>query len=160
MNEKLQKYALIAEILGGIAVVVSLIYVGFQIQQNTTERRADSIESLNTGYREIALTYVEIKDAGVAWHKVLDGEELTKRDLDVMSDSLFAHLMLLEDTYNKHQQGYIDDEFLAARTSLEIMRVTLSPQLREVYESMKDEGIYTESFIRWFDEEIDKAGAG
>ena len=40
------------------------------------------------------------------------------------------------------------------------MRVTLSPQLREVYESMKDEGIYTESFIRWFDEEIDKAGAG
>ena len=105
MNEKLQKYALIAEILGGIAVVVSLIYVGFQIQQNTTERRADSIESLNTGYREIALTYVEIKDAGVAWHKVLDGEELTKRDLDVMSDSLFAHLMLLEDTYNKHQQG-------------------------------------------------------
>ena len=134
--------------------------MGFQIQQNTTERRADSIEALNTGYREIALTYVEIEDAGVAWHKILDGEELTKRDLDVMSDSLFAHLMLLEDTYNKHQQGYITDEFLAARTSLEIIRVTRSQQLREVYESMKRDGIYTASFIEWLDEEIEKSGAG
>jgi len=160
MKLKLQEYALVAEIIGAIAVVVSLIYVGFQIQQNTTERRADSIEALNTGYREIALTYVEIEDAGVAWHKVLDGEELTKRDLDIMSDSLFAHLMLLEDTYNKHQQGYIDDEFLSAKTALETIRVTRSPQLREVYEGMKGEGIYTESFIQWFDAEIDQVGAG
>lgn len=160
MREKLQEYALIAEIIGAIAVVVSLIYVGFQIQQNTTERRADSIEALNTGYREVALTYVEIENAGVAWHKVLDGEELTKREVDVMSDSLFAHLMLLEDSYNKHRQGYIDDEFLAARTALEIIRVTRSAQLREIYEGMKVEGIYTASFIRWFDGEINKLGSG
>ncbi len=37
MKEKLQEYALLAEIIGGIAIVVSLLFVGFQIQQNSDE---------------------------------------------------------------------------------------------------------------------------
>jgi hypothetical protein len=156
MREKLQEYALIAEIIGGLAVVLSLVYVGFQIQLNTSERRADSIESLNTGYRELALTYVEIEAAGVAWHKMLEGEDLTKQEVNLMSDALFAHLMLLEDTFNKHAEGYISDEFLESRTSLEIMRITLSPEIRQVYEGMKLKRIYTASFIEWLDGEIQK----
>ena len=35
MKEKLQEYALIAEIVGAIAVVISLIYVGASVGQNT-----------------------------------------------------------------------------------------------------------------------------
>ena len=35
MKEKLQDYALIAEIVGAIAVVISLIYVGLGVRQNT-----------------------------------------------------------------------------------------------------------------------------
>ena len=39
------------EFLGGIAVVVSLLYVGFQIRLNTAERRADLLERLNEEIR-------------------------------------------------------------------------------------------------------------
>lgn len=35
MKERLQLYALIAEIAGGIAIVLSLLFVGFQIRQNS-----------------------------------------------------------------------------------------------------------------------------
>ncbi len=92
MRKSLQDYAFIAEIVGGIAVVLSLLYVGFQIQLNTSERRAESVESITAGNRQLALVYVNNNDAGVAWHKMLDGEELTKRELDIMSDALYAHL--------------------------------------------------------------------
>jgi len=34
-NEKLQEWALVAEIVGAVAVVVSLIYVGVSVRQNT-----------------------------------------------------------------------------------------------------------------------------
>jgi len=156
MKEKLQEYALLAEIFGAVAVVISLLYVGFQIQENTAERRADSIQSINEGYRNLALTYVENEGAGIAWHKMLDDEELTKREVDLMSDALFAHLMQLEDTYNRYLEGYIDEEFLASKTSLEILRITLSPQVNIIYEEMKSVEIYTTSFTNWLDAEIQK----
>lgn len=142
------------EFLGGIAVVVSLLYVGFQIRLNTAERRLDSIQSITAGNRELALVYVNNNDAGVAWHKVLDGEELTKRELDIMSDVLYSHLMLLEETYSKYQQGYIDRDFLDARVALISQKVLMSPQVREVYELMKQVRIYSRPFVDWLDVEL------
>ena len=140
------------EFLGGTAVFLSLIYVGFQIQLNTAERRTDSIQSITAGNRELALIYVNNNDAGVAWHKMLDREELTKRELDIMSDVLYANLMLLEETYSKYQQGYIDRDFLDARVASQ--KILLSPQLREVYELMKQARIYSRPFVEWLDDEL------
>ncbi len=154
MRKSLQDYAFIAEIVGGIAVVLSLLYVGFQIQLNTSERRAESVESITAGNRQLALVYVNNNDAGVAWHKMLDGEELTKRELDIMSDALYAHLMLLEETYSKYQQGYIDRDFLDPRVALISHKILLSPQLREVYELMKQVLIYSRPFVEWLDDEL------
>ena len=50
MKEKLQEYALIAEIIGGVAIILSLIFVGLQIRENNKLNRVEaydrSIESL------------------------------------------------------------------------------------------------------------------
>lgn len=160
MNEKLQNYALIAEIISVIAVVLSLLYVGYQIQLNTAERRAESIQSLNAGYRELALIYVNNKEAGIAWHKLLEGKELTKREVDMMADTLYANLMLLEDTYNQHKAGYVDYEFLESKRAVEKIRLTRSPQLQAAYEIMKQEEIFTASFINWLDSKLEETTAG
>jgi hypothetical protein len=151
MKKSLEQYALIAEIVGAIAVILSLLYVGFQIQLNTAERRADSVQSITTGNRDLALVYVNNHQAGVAWHKVLDGVALNKRELEIMSDVLYAHLMVLEETYSKHQEGYLDDAFLNARVALIQSKILWSPQLREVYALMKQVGIYSKPFIEWLD---------
>ena len=155
MNKSLQDYALIAEIVGGIAVVLSLIYVGYQIQLNTAEKRADSIQSITSGARELALVYVDNDAAGIAWHKVIDGIKLTKREVDIMSDSLYAHLMLLEEAYNLHQEGYLEDSFLDGRVALAEGKILWSPQLKAVYGSMKQEEIYTKAFTDWLDKKLE-----
>jgi hypothetical protein len=46
MKEKLQEYALIAEIIGGIAIIASLLFVGYQIQQNSEALLAGSRQNL------------------------------------------------------------------------------------------------------------------
>jgi hypothetical protein len=153
----LDSFAQLAEIVGGFAVVISLIYVGYQVQINTAEKRAASVQSVTSGNRELALVYVNNEAAGVAWHKVLDGEELTKRQLDLMSDSIYAHLMALEEAFDKHKAGYIDDELLSARVSLTQHKLLLSPQVRQVYEGMKRSGIYTSSFVEWLEGELRKS---
>jgi hypothetical protein len=53
MKEKLQEYALMAEIISAVAIVISLVFVGLQIQQtseetalNTAAIKADSYQAL------------------------------------------------------------------------------------------------------------------
>ena len=42
MKEKLQEYALIAEIVGGIAIVASLIFLTFEVRDSTVQSRAET----------------------------------------------------------------------------------------------------------------------
>ena len=157
MKQTLKNYALVAEIVGGVAVVLSLLYVGYQIQLNTAERRAESVKSIAQGNRDLALVYVNNEDAGIAWHKVLDGESLSKRELDLMSDSLYAHLMHLEETYNMHREGYIEDEFMESRVALIELKLLWSDQLRQVYGNMKEEGVFSRSFVDWLDKNLESS---
>jgi len=54
---KLEKWALIAEIVGAAAVVMSLLYVGYQIQLSTSERRDASIQAITSRDEQIAFIY-------------------------------------------------------------------------------------------------------
>jgi flagellar motor component MotA len=50
---RLEKAAYLSQIIGAIAVVVSLIYVGRQINDNTIEVRAQSVQELIVFGQEI-----------------------------------------------------------------------------------------------------------
>jgi len=47
---KLEKYALIAEIIGGLAVIVGLIFVGLELRQNTVVQRVTATQTLVADY--------------------------------------------------------------------------------------------------------------
>ena len=157
MKERLQDYALVAEIISAIAVVLSLLYVGYQIQQNTAERRLESVHAITSGYREQAKIYVTNEAPRIMWHKILDGEELTKAEVDLFGDTLYSHLMLLEETYYRTQEGYLDQELLDAKMALVELMILLSPQTRSSYENSKRTGIYTPSFIAWLDDQLNQS---
>ena len=46
-NDRLQKWALIAEVIGAVAVVISLIFVGIELRSNTEATRAATREAIN-----------------------------------------------------------------------------------------------------------------
>ena len=156
---RLSEWAHLAEIVGAFAVVLSLLYVGYQIQLSTAESRNDSIQSITARDEQIALTYVSSEVVGVAFFKALGGEELSQRENGVMSNMLFAHLRVLEDTYNKYRQGYLEDSFMDSRKKLVIFIIRRSPQIREAYEGQKGTGIFPSPFIDWFDEELRNSDA-
>ena len=47
---KLKKYALIAEICGGLAVVIGLVFVGLELRQNTLMQRVTATQTLVVDY--------------------------------------------------------------------------------------------------------------
>ena len=156
---KLSEWAHIAEIAGAFAVVISLLYVGYQIQLSTAERRIDSVQAITARDEQIALTYVSNEAVGIAFGKVLRGEELNPRENGVMANMLFAHLRVLEDAYNKYRQGYLEDSFMDSRKNLVIQIIHASQQVRTNYEGMKSTDIFPSPFIDWFDEELRSAEA-
>ena len=63
-REKLQEYALIAEIIGGVAIVCSLIFVGLQIRQNS---RISSVNAYQELISQIStMNSLRIQDSGFA----------------------------------------------------------------------------------------------
>jgi len=158
MNKlKLSEWAHVAEIIGAFAVVISLLYVGYQIQLNTAERRLDSVQSITARDEQIALAYSTNEMLGVAFEKTLNGAELSPLEQSTMGNIIFAHLRVLEDSYTKYQQGYLDDSFLESRKNLAMVIILRSPQVRAEYEAEKRAGIFPHPFIDWFDEELRKA---
>lgn len=51
MSERLQRYALIAEIIGAAAVVISLIFVGWELRQSTRLNQIEATQTLVQNYQ-------------------------------------------------------------------------------------------------------------
>ena len=47
---KLKEYALVAEIVGGLAVLIGLIFVGLELRQNTVAQRVTATQTLVVDY--------------------------------------------------------------------------------------------------------------
>ena len=47
---KLKEYALIAEVVGGLAIIIGLIFVGLELRQNTLMQRVTATQALSVNY--------------------------------------------------------------------------------------------------------------
>ena len=105
----------IAELLGALAVIVTLIYLAVQLRQQNTvtkaqieQQRADSVIQL--------ATVLSVTENRILYTKVVLDRSLTPADL---SEEENIHLRIIlsplranfENTYQQFQSGYISEEF-------------------------------------------------
>ena len=62
MSELLKEYALIAEIISGIAIIISLIFVGIQIKRNTKATQASTFQAIAELYINMLLNFGSSKE--------------------------------------------------------------------------------------------------
>jgi hypothetical protein len=74
MNDRLKVYALIAEIVSAIAIVISLVFVGFQIQQSNRLSRAEAFRSPTSDINSINAAFMAIPSFRTGFKKVIDQE--------------------------------------------------------------------------------------
>ncbi len=96
-TENLQKWALVAEIAGGIAVVLSLIFVGLEIRQSSEETLQNTRALEVSAYQDLI-------------------SQISTMNMLVISDPSFAELydrmMLGEDPQNATERRRIDAFFI------------------------------------------------
>jgi len=119
-NENLQKWALIAEIIGGAAIVISLAFVGWQINQGSNET-AQNTKALETNaYQELisqisSMNMLIIQDAEFAdiFNRMMNGEQ-PKNGIERERVYAFVSLNIRHGdmAYKQYQNGLIDENSL------------------------------------------------
>jgi hypothetical protein len=102
----LQDWGAIGELIGGVAIIVSLIYVGLQIKHGNQEARAATLQA--TLDSEMFLQAEATRYAGV-WEKVLTGMPLADGEESRRAILLYNMAMtVLQNRYYQFKTGYLD----------------------------------------------------
>ena len=119
MKEKLQEYALIAEIIGGIAIVASLVFVGFQVNQtaeetalNTLQMQANAYQDLSSQITALNHILIENPEVDVLSKTSLNYDDLSLEDQVRVGAFVIMIVRMSDMAYHQFEQGMISEERL------------------------------------------------
>ena len=117
----LEQYAYIAEIIGVIIVVVTLLYLSVQVRQGANLMRSESRQALVNNTREQLLAYLDNVDL---FDKMAGEEKLSPADQLRFSAVWLMNMRNREHEWFQYKDGILDEPtWLSYR---EIIRLTLS----------------------------------
>jgi len=158
-NENLQRWALVAEIVGGIAVIASLIVVAYELQQSTDQ------SILNTSALEIA-TYQDLTNnisdlnslvvqdselADIFIKAIQDPDSLSENQLfrfNTYIINLFRHGDM---AFFQYERGAIDQSRLNSVLAILTSRIG-NPVVKNQWESFKRNKVFPEAYTKYVDD--------
>jgi len=109
MDPSFQDWGTIAEIVGGIAVIASLIYVGFQIRQNTRISQGIAIQNTFTSTQVIYSWFADNPELADLFCRFQQGENLTVPEATRMFNILLGQIEQYEVYFVLHNLRMMDD---------------------------------------------------
>lgn len=149
---KLSDWGHIAEIFGAVAVVISLLYVGKQLQQNTEAIQAQTSQQVLATYSVAQLSVIGEESMAPILIRADAGEVLTAEE--ALRLDTWAHLVISnwEQTYRSHQHGLLEDEVWQA-WDIYFRSYMGSGYFHDAWVNNPIDG-YTKSFMRYVDEDV------
>ena len=119
LKERLQEYALLAEIIGGIAIVASLIFVGFQVQQTAEETALNTRQMQADAYQDLVSQITSMNQLGVTNPRVnvlansgTKLEDMNDEERAMVSSLIIMMFRMSDMAYHQFEQGMISEERL------------------------------------------------
>ena len=107
----LSGWAAIAEIVGGIAVVISLLMVAYTVSQNTIALRASSEETLYTANRELNMAFMTNAELQEIVSRLRQrDQELTDRQNVAWEAYHGLMLNIWENAFDRYKRGLLTEE--------------------------------------------------
>ena len=116
---KLVRFDVIAQLLGMLGVIASLLFVGFEIKQSRDIAMADIYQQRSAMALDIALSKYSPEQAGKVMNTAREDRlKLTKQDTQVLSFILEASFIYYENVHFQYQLSLIGEEEWAASKKL------------------------------------------
>lgn len=126
----LEYLANVAEIVGVVLVVVTLVFLTLQIRQNTRALKATTIQAAMRSDMEFASTMLPY---AATWDRVLKGEPLKEGEETRQAIILFGNYMTdTENRYHQYKAGYLKAQAWEGRleTVADFVRLPIMEQWR------------------------------
>ena len=149
---------LIVQIIAALGVVVSVVYLGVQINQQNKITKAQFGHSLTQRLYERYFETSTNRDYAEFLAKDWNADDLTPTDITRIQMAVIAYLVDIFDVYDKVQEGLVNKSHLETRMNtlkLGVMKTTAAKVVWSYWKNNRDQ-----SFIDWFESEIydDEAG--
>lgn len=127
MIQALQDYALIAEIISAIAIIVSLIFVGFQIRENTRATQAKAFHDIAALDINLLLSMASSQEsARISTLFRENPDELSEDELNYGFYMFGAEVRHIENLFLQKKSGMISEASWSSRQAL-VEGLVLSP---------------------------------
>jgi hypothetical protein len=100
----------LGDFIGGIAVVVTLVYLALQIRQNTRALQASSRQSLASGFRAFNRLAWEVHPPGLLRDGLQRVRELSDRELGVFQAVMTDQALSIQEGLALFDAGMLDEQ--------------------------------------------------
>ena len=155
------------EIIATVGVVLSLLFVGYEIRQNTAMARGEARQDLAALNQEWLLTLGQDAEFEALWNKVWGAGEDTAENPEIFEQLtdpeyrrawfiMTMHLRRLENVYFQYREGLVDESALNSYgfASVEVFR---RPQFRHYWVETNSRAGFDPDFVAFFERHIETA---
>lgn len=105
----LEQASYLSQIVGSIAVLASLLFVGLQIRQNTQSQRIVAVSTLASAIAAINVPAMQSPALGEALAKAMRDWSSASREQRVLAHFfLFSYFKLAENAWYQHRRGVLE----------------------------------------------------
>jgi len=152
---KLSEWAHVAEVVGGVAIVASLIFVGLEVRENTSVARLTSDRAIDQQNLALNLAIAQSGDlAEILVRAVQDRDSLTEVELIRFDNYCFSQFGSYENIIGNFRADFITSEEYEIWTDLFNHRFN-KPGYRQFWVEYRK--VYFPEFRAWADEQFEIA---
>ena len=146
----LEQYAYLAEIIGVIIIVLTLLYLSVQVRQGAHLMRSGSRQALMNNDRESLLAYLDNMDL---FDKMASPEKLSRADQRRFTVLWIINMRNREHEWFQYQDGILDEPTWFSYR--EIIRITLASKRHRAWWE-KSKRAFDAQFVEMVDQFIDE----
>ena len=142
----------IGELVGGIAVVASLIYVGVQLKQSAKVTRASVRQSIASRAGEAQFLVAQNDELLAVVTKLFQQEKLSPQENVRLHFFLGGLFRGTEEAYLLYREGFLDDDYWSTRANLALNYLRY-PGVFEVWQG-RFRSVYHPAFVEWVESQF------
>jgi len=148
----IQDWGAIGEIIGGVGVIVTLLYLAAQIRQNTKQVASASLQALSSRVEARMMANATNAEFAELLQRWRDGEELTEVELSRANSWFGSWVSDLQDGYRQFKLGLVSEGVLKGRIYT-VMQLIGTSHGRENWKMLRE--IVDPEFRDWLEGKID-----
>ena len=148
LNRKVADWANLAEVVSGVAIVVTLVFLIVEIRQNTDAIQSANRQSLAARGENHMLARVDSPELARVVEKTGRGEELSVSERWIYRGYLGAVSRLTEESFLLFEDGRLERRYWN-RNAQAFLAYMATPAARDTFAYWASLGTYTPEFSEW-----------